>query len=171
MMMNLEPYLVRRITLEEEESLQGLCERCSDYYEIVEGRAPRADAAHEIITELPLGKEYDDKFVLGIYNHYSSLVGVIDLVRNYPREGIWTIGLLLLDPCERGKGLGRRVQEALVKTASESGAKTLRIGVASDNHRAFDFWTTMHYTKQQELPLKLGLKESTVVIMHYDIHQ
>ncbi len=168
---NIEPYIMRRITLEEEEeSLQRLCESCSDYYEIVEGRAPQPDAAHEIITELPPDKDHKDKVVLGIYNQSSSLVGVMDLILDYPSKEIWMIGLLMIDPSERGKGLGKRVHEGLAKTASDLGAKTLRIGVAKDNHNAQHFWSALQYTTIKEVEMKLGVKDSTVYVMHYDLH-
>ena len=169
---SMEPYFaVRSISMEDKDSLQQLCESCLDYYDIVEGRTPQADAAEEILTEMPPNTDKEDKFVLGIYNQDELLVGVVDLIRNFPAEGEWTIGLLMIDPRERGKGLGRRIHEGLVKDASDSGAKILRIGVAQDNHNAYGFWTSLNYTKIKEVEMKIGLKVSIINVMHYYINQ
>jgi len=46
-------------------------------------------------------------------------------VRDYQIISEWTIGLLLLEPKERGRGLGTVIHEALVKWAKSLGAKNL----------------------------------------------
>jgi GNAT superfamily N-acetyltransferase len=49
------------------------------------------------------------------------------------------IGLLLIDPAERGKGLGKRVHELLTEWAIKLGAKSFRIGVIENNHIGIKF--------------------------------
>jgi len=41
-------YLIKELSSEDGDSLQKLCERCADYYEIVEGRLPLKSAGYEI---------------------------------------------------------------------------------------------------------------------------
>ena len=60
-------YDIRLLTEDDEADIQDLCERCSDFSELVEGRTPEKGAGHNILFDLPPGKEMKDKYVLGVY--------------------------------------------------------------------------------------------------------
>lgn len=167
--MNLENYIVKRLGMEDEKSLQQLCEKCVDYYKVVEGRNPPPDAGYEILTRLPPDKECSDKFVLGVFNQNYELVGVIDMVKDYPDRGEWIIGLLMIQPEERTKGLGRKIHDGLIQWASNSGANKLRIGVVEDNHNAYRFWRKLGYTETKRVSKKIGDNENVVIVMNYRI--
>jgi RimJ/RimL family protein N-acetyltransferase len=66
---------------------------------------------------------------LGVFKDSNKLIGIIAIVRNFIAVGQWIIGLMLIDPEERGNGLGKKVHGALVKWAIKLGAKSFRIGV------------------------------------------
>lgn len=167
--MSFDGYFMKRLTAEDENSLQELCGRCSDYYTVVEGRSPSKDAAHEILTELPPNKEYKDKFVVGVCNQNAELVGVIDVVRDYPEMGEWMIGLLMIDPAERNNGLGRRIHRHLVEGVSRLKGDKLRIGVVEDNHGAYCFWRKLGYEEIKRVNMKVGDKENVVIVMNYKL--
>lgn len=167
--MSFDGYFTKKLKQEDENTLQGLCERCSDYYTVVEGRNPSKEAAHEILTELPPNKEYKDKFVVGVCNQNAELVGVIDMVRDYPEKGEWMIGLLMIDPAERNNGLGRRIHQHLVEWASKSNGDKLRIGVVEGNHRAYFFWQKLGYEETKRVDMKVGDKENVVIVMNYKL--
>lgn len=171
MYMKFNKYYVKRLTLGDENILQQLCTRCSDYYEVVEGRNPTQNAGHEILTMLPPNKDYKDKFVLGVFNQNSDLVGVIDVVKDYPDKGEWMIGLLMIDPMERCKGLGRSIHNGLIKWASKSKADKLRIGAAEDNYKSICFWSKLGYEEIKKVNIKLGDKDNVVVVMNYHIKE
>lgn len=167
--MSIDNYIVKRLGMEDEKYLQQLCEKCADYYEVVEGRNPPLNAGYEILAGLPPDKEYIDKFVLGIFNQNSELIGVIDMVKDYPDRGEWIIGLLMMQPEERSKGLGRKIHDCLIGWASKSGANKLRIGVVEDNHNAYEFWRRLGYTETKKVSKKIGDNEKVVIVMNYCI--
>lgn len=145
--------------------VQGLCEKCTDYFLLSEGTSPSENAAAEIFDALPPGKTYTDKYIFGIEHSDGKLAGVIDLVKNYPSDGVWMLGLLLLDPEERGQGIGRAAHRALATWAGALGAESFRIGVIEENRGGKQFWEALGYTKEKEIRLEFGKKEHQIHVM------
>lgn len=126
--------------------LQKLFEDSKDYIELIEGRLPQADEAADLLQTLPPGKTLKDKFVLGVYEK-DLLIGVIDLIKDYPEENIWFIGLLLLSPEYRNKGLGHKIYNKLKnELISLEQLKAIRISVSEQNTQALDFWRELGFT-------------------------
>src|SRR5512134_3045173 len=114
--MNMQPfpiddpgYTVITLGCEHRDLLQQLYERCSDFVMLVEGQSVSPDAAEETFQEMPPGRSLEDKFVYGALDGQGQLVGVLEGMRHYPDKGIWWIGLLLLAPEVRGRGLGGKL--------------------------------------------------------------
>lgn len=162
-------YRVKILTTKDEGVLLELCERCSDYFYLHEGGEPGREDVCQILKDLPPGKGYEDKFVLGIVNGKSDLIGVVDLVRDFPVKDEWIIGLLLLDPSERGKGLGRMINDYLASLASQYQADKLRIGVIENNGDAYRFWLRLGYYEIKRVPWESPNHEHIVIVMNYDI--
>ena len=137
-----------------------------DYYILHEGVLPSKKEALEIFSALPPGKNYEDKFVLGIFKDRNKLIGIIDIVKNFPVDGEWMLGLLFIDPEERGNGLGKLVHEALVQWAVTLGAKSFRIGVIEDNYKGKKFWSNLGYIKIKEVT---NTKKHIVNVMNFRI--
>ncbi|HHY64973.1 MAG TPA: GNAT family N-acetyltransferase [Clostridiaceae bacterium] len=165
-LLNNKQFAVRLLNSADENLVQDLCERCSDYYLLAEGRLPDKKAGHGILSDLPPGKESSDKFVYGVFNPDNVLVAVADIVRNYREEGEWMLGLLLIDPNERGSGLGRIIHEYIKNMVREQGGVKIRIGVLEDNIRAVKFWTGLGYSEVGRVRLTYGDKEHDVIIMN-----
>jgi ribosomal protein S18 acetylase RimI-like enzyme len=159
-------YFIRILGAEDEETLQHLCERCMDYYEIVEGRLPEKDAGHEILNDLPPAKEFKDKHVLGCFNENNILIAVIDIIADYPDQGEWIIGLLMIDPKERGRGLGKVLHEFIKSYVLMHKADKLRIGVVLENIKAYSFWKSLGYYKIKRVNMRCGNKDNDVVVMN-----
>jgi RimJ/RimL family protein N-acetyltransferase len=158
-------YVIKSLTMDDIEITKALCLRCSDYYLLHDGILPSREKAEEIFTALPPDKSYEDKFVLGIFKNSNEIIGIIDIVKNFPDEGQWIIGLLIIDPGERGNGLGKRVHELLTEWAVKLGAKSFRIGAIEDNHKGIKFWSGLGYTKIKEVEMDFAAKSHTVNIM------
>src|SRR5690349_16168447 len=112
MELKIENLVIKNLPLSDVTRLQKLSEDSKEYIKLIEGRAPRLNDAENLLKALPEGKSIKDKFVLGIYDR-DALIGVIDLIKDYPEEKIWFIGLLLLSPEYRGKGLGSKIYAQL----------------------------------------------------------
>ena len=62
------------------------------------------------------------------------------------------MGLLLLDPGERGKGLGTRAAQLVLDEARADGAPCIRIAVLDVNTKARKFWAHMGYEHERTVP-------------------
>jgi len=147
-------YKIKSLTFDKLKSIKILNLKCSDYYILHDGVLPSKKEALEIFSDLPPGKNYEDKFVLGIYKNRNELVGIIDIVKNFPVDGEWMLGLLLIEPEERNNGLGKLIHEALVQWAITLGSKSFRIGVIEDNYKGKKFWGDLGYLKIKEMTRK-----------------
>jgi GNAT superfamily N-acetyltransferase len=124
--------------------LQALLDRCADYFLTAEGRPPRPTEAQDLCTTLPAGTSADDKHLLGVF--CGELRGVVDVIRDWPRPRTWLLGLLLLDPRDRGRGVGAAVVAALDRWAASAGADRLRVAVVEANPRALCFWRSLGFS-------------------------
>lgn len=160
-------YTIQALTLNELKLVEILNQRCSDYYILHDGVLPSENEALEIFNALPPGKNYEDKFSLGIYKSENELIGVIDIVRNFPVDGEWMLGLLLIEPEARNSGLGKLIHEALVKWAISLGSRSFRIGVIEGNHKGRKFWTDLGYIKIKEVAVNKPEKTNIVNVMTF----
>jgi RimJ/RimL family protein N-acetyltransferase len=150
--------------------VEELCVKCSDYYILHQGILPSKEELDEIFNTLPPNKNYQDKFVLGIYKFDNKLVGIVDIVRNFTIVGEWMLGLMLIEPQERGNGLGKIVHEALVEWAINLGAKSFRIGVIKENNRGINFWSALGYKKIKEVTMDFAEKKHIVNVMTLQVY-
>ena len=125
--------------------LQAFHEECRDYLELITGEPPGPDEAERLLRELPRGKSPDDKFVIGLFDAPGHLVGVLDVIRDYPQPGGWYLGLLLFGPSSRGRGLGDRVYHRLEEWVRAEGGRAVHLIVQEQNPRAIEFWRRMGF--------------------------
>ncbi len=116
-------------------AIQALFESDPGYFLLVQGTPPDAGEARNLIKELPDGKSYADKFVYTIH-HGAQLLAVIDVIRDYPEEGTWFLGLIFLAWSVRGTGLSRRLIEAIRAHVVSKGGRSLRLAVVRTNRHA-----------------------------------
>jgi GNAT superfamily N-acetyltransferase len=157
-------YRIRLIDQSEVVFLQRLLEQCTDYCLLVDGHPPRPSAASALITDRPEGKTIADKVDIGVYSLDHEMIGVLDAIRDYPEQGAWWIGLLLIAPDHRNNQVGRRLVRAFEKWALQQGARRILLGVVEANHRAFRFWQMMGYTEINRQPPTLFGNLSHIVI-------
>jgi RimJ/RimL family protein N-acetyltransferase len=130
---------------EDEARLQSLFEADPDYFKIAEGAPPGPAAANGLLSDLPQGKEYRDKFDYAVTDRDGALVAVIDLLRGYPEDKIWFLGLLFIAPANRNKGLGTRALEAIFAHVQKQGGSALRLGVVRGNVKARALYDRMGF--------------------------
>ncbi len=125
--------------------LQAFYEGCRDYFELVTGQPPSPTEAAELLAAVPHGKTLDDKFVIGLFDAPGHLVGVLDVIRDFPRPREWYLGLLLFEPTLRGRKLGDRVYHRLEEWVAAQGGTALHLIVEEVNPRALSFWQRMGF--------------------------
>ncbi len=152
------------------EPLQLFLARNADFSELITGLPPNSSDAQNLLEEAPEGKTATDKTLIGIYSSSGNLIGVLDAVQNHPESGDWWLGLLLIDPSCRGKGLGRNIYLAFEEWISQAGATNIYLGVVEANHRAFSFWQRMGFVMiKRRPPRKFGNLDQVVIVMKKEI--
>jgi GNAT superfamily N-acetyltransferase len=161
-----QDYSVRLLTYEDVKALQRLYEKCVDYMLLVDGHPAGQNAAEEEFQDLPPGRSADDKFMFGIVDPLNELIGVLDVMRWYPDEATWWIGLLLLVPEIRSQGVGKKVLKGFTEYVKMNGGKAIMLGVVEDNERAYQFWSKMGFEFIRDTePRSFGNKTQIVHIM------
>ena len=142
---------------------------CSGYFLMAEGQEADEAAVTAFFEERPPACRPEEKHLFGVFEG-EMLIGVIDLVENYPEQGEWIIGLMLFHPDRRGKGLGRMVHRELTEIARAGGARKMRVGVVEQNTGGLAFWTRLGYReKERTAPRLMGQKESIIIVMNLEI--
>lgn len=132
------------------ERLQRFLERCSDYYVSHEGWSTPSDAAEHELSGVPPGSDSADLHVFAMTDAAGDLVGVVQLLRDYPTGGTWWIGLLLVGPSLRGRGIGSRLLQYSFEFVRSRGGRHVRLAVSSNNAAAYEFWRAAGFHDAQQ---------------------
>lgn len=160
----------RRLDEKDTAALQALCEACADYHILLEGRPARPDEAQHQMAELPPGKTLTDKFFFGLFTPRPRLCGALDLLRDYREPGEWYLGLLLLEPEARGRGLGERVVRAAEDWVRAQGARRMRLACAEQNEGGRRFWERQGYRVEKRFPpRRMGNKETVLLELRREL--
>lgn len=147
-------------------ALQSLFEECADFIELTTGLPPAPAEVQSLFTALPEGKTYDDKVVIRLLSKTDGLVGVMDVVRDYPELEAWWLGLMLLRPDLRKLGRGNLVIRSFMEWAAANGAKWIYLAVVAQNVGARRFWDRMGFdTVETRPPARIGARVSVVIVM------
>jgi RimJ/RimL family protein N-acetyltransferase len=145
--------------------LQAFYDRCRDYFELATGQPPRPDDAADLLRSVPRGKTHEDKFVIGLFDAPGHIIGVLDVIRDFPRERDWYLGLLLFEPTLRGKKLGERVHRRLEDWILAQGGTAIHLIVEEVNPGALRFWERMGFVVQGMGVRTLEGKQSVFIRM------
>lgn len=141
-----QTHSARYLTREDIPAIQALLERCQEFWWISEGRMVPADAASSTFSDAPPDYDPSRMIILGIFSPAGHLEGVITTPPDYPEEGSWYIGLMVLDPEVRGRGLGEAVYRAFEAWVASKGGRRILLAVVDDNPRGRSFWERMGFT-------------------------
>lgn len=159
-------YSFRRLDLQDEHLLLNLCFQCPDYFSQVEGHPASFDTARDIFQVGPPGRSLDDKFIWGIFDPNGRLVGFTEIIRHYPRDGNWWIGLQLLLPECRRNGLGSQLYQFVESWIVTQNGSAIMLGVVESNIPALQFWQANGFKIEGvRLNQLTGTKYHTILIM------
>ncbi|SOS34737.1 hypothetical protein CFBP6411_03380 [Pseudomonas syringae group genomosp. 3] len=147
--------------------LQNFFDLNSEYFLICHGEPARPDeAATELELKIPDGLACNRQWFIGFREQGVGLIAVEHIIQDLFIEGVWHIGLLILEGCRHGKGDAQLIYAATEHWAVTQGARWLRIGVVTDNLRAKRFWESQGFAKVCERRgVAMGLKKNTIITM------
>jgi len=151
------------LTAEDLAEIQGLRLRAADFFVEVGDEPPTIESLESDLADLPDGSTRADEV---IYRGYADgvLVGYAEVLRGWPAEDSWVIGILLVDSALRGSGFGHEIAEAVAHDAKAAGVRSLLVGVISSRTRSLAFWKREGFTTEAlRRPLTIGTTEHEVV--------
>jgi GNAT superfamily N-acetyltransferase len=152
-------YSVKRLMPDDAEMLQRLYEQCVEFSLLTDGVAPSPSAARDEFAAVPEGKTTEDKYILGLFDSSSFLVGMVEAIRHYPNNQIWWIGLMMLAPEQRGKGLGADFYRGFERWVLAQGAFQISLSVIEANEPGLQFWQRMGFSVVRKAPpQQFGIK-------------
>jgi GNAT superfamily N-acetyltransferase len=109
-----------------------------------DGAAPTLADASELFTDVPPEKDARDQTVLG-WRDRDGLFAIAAILRDYPRDGTWYLGFMIVDAAKRGQGLGRSIYAAIESWAAAKGAVEIRLAVLEANEPGERFWRSLGF--------------------------
>lgn len=141
-----------------------LCAACTEFFELVEGSPGGESTAAEILAPLPPEYAAGTRHLFGLAKG-DELVGLVDLLEGYPSPQDWYIGLLLLLPESRRRGLGARFCTEILRWIRTRGGAAVRLVVQHQNPRARVFWERMGFSVEREDVVQAGSLTSPVWVL------
>jgi len=137
--------------------------KAADYWALEQGKPPRASAAEDFFAEGPPGRDLSTTRKLGLFGPDGTLGALADVAYGYPEAEDAYLGLLVLKPDLRSKGLGKQIFAHLLAEARAAGARRMLLAVLDENPRARVFWEREGFQRVATLPgFQLGQKRHVV---------
>lgn len=146
-------------------ALQALFERCSAFFQLVQGAPPRRDEAARWLAEAVPGKAPSDRLTFGLRDDEERLVGAVDVVRDYPAAQDFWLGTMVIEPSIRGVGLGAWFHAQVLAWIRAQGARGVQLCVQKQNPGAIRFWAREGYEEIGSARVRAGERENEVVTM------
>lgn len=125
--------------------------RAADYMALETGRFPDESTAAEFFAEVPPGSDPAASLKLGLWDA-SALAGIADVAFGYPEANDAYVGLMLLAPDARSRGLGAGLLAHILEVVRARGAGRLLVAVLDDNPRGRAFWERHGFTEERRFP-------------------
>lgn len=168
--LNSSKYSIVYLTVNDAERLQELYDKCTDYALLVDGQLPSSTAAREEFYALPDGKSLADKIMLGILNPQKKIIGLIESIVQYPDSKTLWIGLIMLHPDYRCKGLIKPIISTMERFAISKNLSYLMGSVVEENYKVLRLWKQLGFILVRETqPKKFAQKVQTLYIVKKSI--
>lgn len=119
--------------------VQAFYAEAGDYWLLADRALPGPQKAAAFFTDGPPGCDPATSLRLGLFEA-GRLMGLAELSFGFPAAGDGYLGLMLLHPDARGRGLGRRFLQGGEVLARAAGCALLYLAVLEENPRGRSFW-------------------------------
>jgi len=141
-----------------------LCLACTAFYELIEGEPATEATAAEILGPLEARYAHGTKHVWGVEAPQGNLVALAELLEGHPTAQEWYIGLLLVTPEQRRRGLGSDFCQVILQSLAARRARAVRLVVHRQNAVARTFWEQQGFAPERETVKRSGRLEGPVEI-------
>lgn len=133
------------------------CRKCSAFFAVVASEPDAHKAACNLLEARPPSVEPECKHVVGILRG-DQCVAIIDLLEGFPRTAEWYVGLFLLSPEERNRGLGTAIWDAMEAWMRLKGGRLIRLIVQEQNPDAARFWRSVGFNANGQVEQVLATR-------------
>jgi GNAT superfamily N-acetyltransferase len=130
--------------------LERLLEHCREDLALFHGMAPRKGAGKRLegVRESVPGRRRC--FMAGLFDAAGELCAAVEVARGEPDGGEWWLGLFLVRPDLRGRGIGGGVVEALESWVRAEGGRAICVALQRRNRGALHFARRAGFVLQGE---------------------
>lgn len=133
--------------------------QAADYVHLETGEAPTDDLATAFFADAPPGGDPADGLKLGLHET-GELTGIADLAFGWPEARDAYLGLMILAPQARGRGLGAVFLRHIEAAARARGAPRLFLAVLDANPRGLAFWQREGFAVVKSFPpVRIGSRD------------
>ncbi|MFR0352316.1 GNAT family N-acetyltransferase [Streptomyces sediminimaris] len=118
------PVTVREMRPEDEAGVGRLFAACEDYFVAATGAPALPADVQSLYYALPEGADFEQKRLL-VLCRGGDVVGLADLVDRFPEAGSCSVGVFLVAPGARRRGVGAGVARRLIGEAAGRGMRTV----------------------------------------------
>lgn len=147
----------------------NLAQRAADYVVLEVGHAPDRNYVEEFFTALPPDVKPEGLFTFSLMLG-PAMVGMTAVAEGYEFHDDWWIGLMLLDPAYRGRGLGRKAVDLLKERAQDRKIAMIKLSVLDANPRALRFWHHEGFVFHRHAPALPGSDGHDRTVLKYVFH-
>ena len=138
-------YIVKNIEENDIDNVYNLCKNNPTYYKYCPPDVSK-DSIKEDMYALPKNKTFEDKFYVGIYDS-DNLIGVLDLILDYPNVDSAFIGFFMIGKEYQGNGIGTNIVTDLVEYLKNIGYIEVNLAYAKGNEESESFWLKNSFEK------------------------
>lgn len=143
-----QTYSVRSLTPADVDIILPLCAGNKLFYQYHPPFVTRESILADM-TALPPGKTMADKHYMGYFSQ-AALVALMDLILDYPAQGVAFIGLFMVHPAWQGRGVGSCLVEECAACLTRHGYRKIRLAIDQGNPQSEAFWQKNHFVKTGE---------------------
>ena len=165
-------YSVKQLLPKDAKVFQGLYDRCTDFALLTDGVAFSLTAAREEFEIVPPGKTTQDVYIFGLFDPCNILSGAIASLRHYPDNRTWWLGLMMLAPEHRSRGLGTDFYRGFERWVSMQDVTQISLCVIEANNLGLRFWQKMGFEITRKTPPRqYGIKIHELYVLSRNLNE
>lgn len=138
-------FRIRDLEPTDEPSVLALFDAAEDWFTATTGQPAAPGDVQSLYYVLPEGAAFDDKAILVIESE-GRIVGLIDAVLRHPTASTCSVGMFLLHPAHRRRGIGSRAVSLLLGELAARGHTEVVASVAAELRPGRAFLTSLGFT-------------------------
>lgn len=140
--------------------LQRFLDRCRE--DVALHHPTQDDAAARLLAALDHAGQGIRSFLAGLFDSDGELCACVDVVRSEPDDGSWWIGLIVVRPDLRGRGIGAALVEAIEGWVRAEGGRSIFLALQRRNAPALHFARRTGFVPHAEAAAPAGKLELLV---------